>query len=172
MGGKQKPQHNQSPLIGLASSFLGGGKPNQGSHGSSGQGGGLGGMAGQLVGSLFSDGKPNQQQQQQQSSQQSGGYGGSSSSGQHGGGGLMGFLGGHHGAVSSNTPNSSRIQTHRVTESEPELRLHFHWKQLKQLLRPSTASILPPPRPAFHFAKLTYATTATTTDAMGNSSNL
>lgn len=97
-GGK-KPQ-NQSGLGGLASSFLGG----SGSHGgsSSSGGGGLGHMAGQLVGSLFSDGKPNnqqQQQQQQQSSHQASGHGGSSSGGQ--GGGLMGYLGGHHGSVST-----------------------------------------------------------------------
>ena len=102
-GGK-KPQ-NQSGLGGLASSFLGG----SGSHGggSSSGGGGLSHIAGQIVGSLFSDGKPNnqqQQQQQQQSSHQSDGYGGSSSGGQGGGGGgggLMDFLGGHHGSVST-----------------------------------------------------------------------
>ena len=94
-GGK-KPQ-NQSGLGSLASSFLGG----SGSHGgsSSSGGGGLGHMAGQLVGSLFSDGKPNNQQQQQQSSHQASGHGGSSSGGQ--GGGLMGYLGGHHGSVST-----------------------------------------------------------------------
>lgn len=88
MGGKHKPQ-NQSPLVGLASSLMGGQHGGQTSHSNSGSGGsgGFGGIAGQLVGSfLDGGGKPQQQQQQQQPpSQQSGG-------------GFMSFLGGHHGS--------------------------------------------------------------------------
>ena len=85
-GGKHKPQ-NQSPLLGLASSLLGGQHGGQSSH-SSGGSGSIGGMAGQLVGSFFdSGGKPQQQQQQQQQT-----------AGQHSSGGFMNFLGGHHGS--------------------------------------------------------------------------
>ena len=84
-GGKHKPQ-NQSPLVGLASSLLGGQHGGQSSH-SSGGSGSIGGMAGQLVGSFFdSGGKPQQQQQQQ------------SAASQQSGGGFLNFLGGHHGS--------------------------------------------------------------------------
>ena len=84
-GGKHKPQ-NQSPLVGLASSLLGGQHGSQTSH-SSGGSGSFGGIAGQLVGSFFdSSGKPQQQQQQQQPANQ------------QSSGGFMSFLGGHHGS--------------------------------------------------------------------------
>lgn len=95
-GGKHKPQ-NQSPLVGLACSVLGGSHGGQTSN-SSGGSGGIGGMAGQLVGSfLDGGGKPQQQQQQQPPSQQSGG-------------GFMSFLGGHHGSAVS-LANSVEVAT-------------------------------------------------------------
>lgn len=105
-GGKHKPQ-NQSPLVGLATSLLGG------QHGAqtpqtSGGSGSFGGIAGQLVGSfLDGGGKPQQQQQQQQPpSQQSGG-------------GLMSFFGGHHGSsVSLATFSSCRYVRIDFAESE------------------------------------------------------
>lgn len=82
-GGKHKPQ-NQSPLVGLASSLLGGQHGGQSSHSGSGSGG-IGGIAGQLMGSFLDGGGKPQQQQQQPPSQQSGG-------------GFVGLFGGHHGS--------------------------------------------------------------------------
>lgn len=105
-GGKHKPQ-NQSPLVGLASSLLGGQHSTQTPQ-SSGGSGGFGGIAGQLVGSFFdSGGKPQQQQQQQPPpSQQSSG-------------GFMSFLGGHHG---SSVPFASlcRCRYMLIGFAEPE----------------------------------------------------
>ena len=68
------------------------------SGGGGGHGNNGGGLTGQIVGSLFGGGKP----QNQQSSNQGPGTYDSSSSGGHGQSGLMGlasgFLGGHHGS--------------------------------------------------------------------------
>ena len=109
-GGKHKPQ-NQSPLVGLASSLLGGQHGGQTPHSGSGSGG-IGGITGQLVGSfLDSGGKPQQQQQQQPSSQQSGG-------------GFMSLFGGHHGSsVCLASFSHRRYMLIDIAESEQQLRV-------------------------------------------------
>lgn len=137
-GGKHRPQ-NQSPLVGLASSLLGGQHGGQASHSNSGSGG-IGGIAGQLVGSFFdSSGKPQQQQQQQPASQQSGG-------------GFMSFLGGHHGssvcAAGFCRPRCTLIS---FAESEQQLRVFIRRAKLKYwwLFSPSSTSVVSGARPAW-----------------------
>lgn len=148
-GGKHKPQ-NQSPLVGLASSLLGGQHGAQASH-SSGGSGGFGGMAGQLVGSFFdSSGKPQQQQQQQPSSQQSGG-------------GFMSFLGGHHGSsVTLASLCRCRYMLIGIAESEQQLWILFRWAKLKQrrLLSASSASIISGTWPTWICGRPPYGTAA------------
>ena len=137
-GGKHKPQ-NQSPLVGLASSLLGGQHGGQTSQSSSGSGG-FGGIAGQLVGSFFdSGGKPQQQQQQQPANQQSGG-------------GFMSFLGGH--SSSSVCPANQcrcRYMLIDIAESEQQLRVLIQRTKLQYrwLFSPSSTSIVPGTGPAW-----------------------
>ncbi len=137
-GGKHKPQ-NQSPLVGLASSLLGGQHGGQTSQSSSGSGG-FGGIAGQLVGSFFdSGGKPQQQQQQQSANQQSGG-------------GFMSFLGGHsNSSVYPANPCRCRHMLIDIAESEQQLRVLIQRAKLKYwwLFSPSSTSVIPGTRPAW-----------------------
>ena len=133
-GGKHKPQ-NQSPLVGLASSLLGGQHSGQTSQ-SSGGSGGIGGIAGQLVGSfLDSGGKPQQQQQQQQQQPPS----------QQSGGGFMSFLGGHHGS-SASLASLCRCRYILIDFAEPEQQLWvlFRRAKLKQrwLFSPSSTGFI------------------------------
>ncbi len=138
-GGKHKPQ-NQSPLVGLASSLLGGQHGGQTSQSSSGSGG-FGGIAGQLVGSFFdSGGKPQQQQQQQQPANQ------------QSGGGFMSFLGGHsNSSVCPAHPCRCRYMLIDIAESEQQLRVLIQRAKLKYrwLFSPSSTSIIPGTRPAW-----------------------
>ena len=155
-GGKHKPQ-NQSPLVGLASSLLGGQHGAQTSHSGSGSGG-IGGIAGQLVGSfLDGGGKPQQQQQQQQPSSNSSG------------GGFMSFLGGHHGS-SVDLANSCLYcyVLIDIAESEQHLWILFRWAKLKQrwLLSASSTGIISGARPAW-ICECTTSATGTTTTASG-----
>ena len=135
-GGKHKPQ-NQSPLVGLASSLLGGQHGGQTAQPSAGSGG-IGGIAGQLVGSfLDSGGKPQQQQQQQQQQQPPS---------QQSGGGFMSFLGGHHGSSASlATLRRYRYILIEFAEPEQQLRILFRRTKLKQqwIFSPSSTSFLP-----------------------------
>ena len=153
-GGKHKPQ-NQSPLVGLASSLLGGQHGGQTSH-SNNSSGGIGGLAGQLVGSfLDSGGKPQQQQQQPPSSQS--------------GGGFMSFFGGQHGSsvYFANLFGSC----HMLIDSagpEQQLRIFNRRAKFKQwrLLRTGSTSVIPSARTAcvFGYTATATAPAATTTE--------
>ena len=125
-GGKHKPQ-NQSPLVGLASSLLGGQHGGQTSH-SNNSSGGIGGLAGQLVGSFLDSGGKPQQQQQQPPSQQSGG-------------GFMSFFGGQHGS-SVNIANlfGSCYMLIKLAEPEQQLRIFHQRAKFKQWRLLSTGS--------------------------------